>query len=354
MPTYSDRQFLVNKKEITKHIFQEVNTSELVEDEAILKINQYAFTSNNITYAVVGEMMKYWNFFPAEEPYGVVPVWGYAEVIASKNEKMKVGDTYFGYYPMRKYLKVEPSKVTDHGFLDGAAHRQEMAALYNQYEKSPVNEYLPIFRPLYGTSFLSYHFNKKQDFFGAKNVILTSASSKTALGQAFLLSENKEEDQKTIIGLTSEKNKSFVEQTGFYDLVLSYDEINQLPQEDTMLVDMAGRGEVINQVFAQLREHFKYASMIGLTDWQADRTKIKFPNAKLFFAPHIAVDFGKEWGQKELWGRILKSLQSFIMTSKDWITLKKIHSHEELANLYDEMIQGKVDPKVGYLVEIDE
>ena len=83
--------FLVNKKNITEHTSKEELRPEVSEGEALLKINKYAFTSNNITYAVVGDQMKYWNFFPAEEPYGIVPVWGYAEVTESKNEAIKEG-----------------------------------------------------------------------------------------------------------------------------------------------------------------------------------------------------------------------------------------------------------------------
>ena len=353
MSNLSDQHFLVNKKDITQHVYQEENINELQEGEVLLKINQYAFTTNNVTYAVVGDQMKYWNFFPAKEPYGVVPVWGYSEVVKSKNEAIEVGTQYFGYYPMRKYLKVEPTKISDFGFTDGSAHRQEMASLYNNYEKSKPNDYVPIFRPLFGTSFLSYHFLKNANFFEAENVVLTSASSKTSLGQAFLLSENKLLDKKKVIGLTSERNKKFVEETGFYDLVLSYDEVNQLPKEDTVLVDMAGSATVLNQVYGHLGAQLKYASMIGLTDWKSDRKEIKVPNAKFFFAPHVAMEFGKKWGQKELWQRIGKALQSFIMKSSKWITIQKVNNHEELASLYDDMVAGKVDPTIGYLVEID-
>ena len=352
MSNLADNHFLVNKNKNTKHLLKVENAPDLSEGEVLLKINKYAFTSNNITYAVVGEQMKYWNFFPAQSPYGVVPVWGYAEVVESKNEAIKEGTQYFGYYPMRKYLKVEPTKISDFGFTDGAAHRQEMASLYNNYEASKPNDYVPIFRPLFGTSFLSYYFLKNANFFEAKNVILTSASSKTSLGQAFLLSQNKSEDQKKVIGLTSERNKTFVKGTGFYDLVLSYDEVSELPMEDTVLVDMAGNMNVLNATYAHLGEKLKYTSMIGLTDWQSDRTKIQVPNAKFFFAPHVAMEFGKEWGQKELWQRIGKALQSFIMVSNKWITIERIHTHEELASLYDDMVSGKVDPKIGYLVEI--
>ena len=35
--------------------------------EALLRIESFGLTSNNITYAVFGEAMSYWNFFPASD-----------------------------------------------------------------------------------------------------------------------------------------------------------------------------------------------------------------------------------------------------------------------------------------------
>ena len=58
----------------------------------ILRVDQFALTANNITYAVAPEAMGYWNFFPVdEEGFGRVPVWGFAEVIASAVEDIAVG-----------------------------------------------------------------------------------------------------------------------------------------------------------------------------------------------------------------------------------------------------------------------
>ena len=38
-------------------------------------------TANNVTYAVAGDSFKYWDFFPAPEGFGIVPMWGHARVI---------------------------------------------------------------------------------------------------------------------------------------------------------------------------------------------------------------------------------------------------------------------------------
>lgn len=31
--------------------------------------------------AVMGDAVRYWEFFPADEPWGQIPVWGFAELV---------------------------------------------------------------------------------------------------------------------------------------------------------------------------------------------------------------------------------------------------------------------------------
>ena len=51
------------------------------DGEALLRVESFGLTSNNITYAVFGEAMNYWDFFPASGPeWGKLNVWGYARV----------------------------------------------------------------------------------------------------------------------------------------------------------------------------------------------------------------------------------------------------------------------------------
>ncbi|MBC7103757.1 MAG: DUF2855 family protein [Parvibaculum sp.] len=42
----------------------------------LVEIEKFALSANNITYAVAGDMLNYWSFFPAEEGWGKIPVWG--------------------------------------------------------------------------------------------------------------------------------------------------------------------------------------------------------------------------------------------------------------------------------------
>lgn len=77
-----------------------------------MKVTRFAFTANNINYAVLGEHLKYWQLFPAPEGFGNVPVRGLGEVIASKHPGIAAGETLFGYFPMATHLVIEATRHT--------------------------------------------------------------------------------------------------------------------------------------------------------------------------------------------------------------------------------------------------
>lgn len=355
----SNQSFLVHKTELKNTKISESEKPELKDGEVLLEISKYAFTSNNITYGVIGHKLGYWNFFPAEEPYGIIPVWGYANVVASKHDGVNLGDRFYGYFPMSKFLKVTIGKNSPYGFVDMAEHRQQLSPIYNYYINSKTDpsydaakeDYAPIIRPLFVTSFLSYNFLKSENFFDASQIIITSASSKTSLGLAYSLKKNQEVDGKKIIGLTSARNVEFVKNTGYYDQVIAYDDIEkELPNNTSTIVDMAGNSSLLTNVSTLLGDNLKFISLIGLTDWTADKEFKTLPNSKFFFAPTFAQKLFAEMGQAEANKKIAIEMAAFIENMSQFLTIKKIETSEALSALYLDMLKGKVDPSIGYLV----
>ena len=354
-------RFLVNKSNLFESQFDTSDTSELEAGEVLFRIDKYALTTNNITYAVVGHRMKYWDFFPVDEQWGIVPVWGFAEVVESQNEAIAVGTRYYGYYPMSDYLKVKTGKVNPFGFTDISEHRKGLAPIYNFYTNTKMDpgydqekeDYMPIIKPLFATSFLNYHFLQESNFFEADQIAITSASSKTGLGLAYLLHQNKATDGKTVIGLTSKRNVDFVKQTGYYDQVIAYDDaIAQLPSKPTAIVDMAGNSDLLHSIYEAMGEQLKYISLIGLTDWQASKSSGKIPVAELFFAPTHAENKIKEWGNETFTLRLAKDLKAFTEDAAAWMELAYIDFNEATQELYLNMLNGKVNPSIGYIISI--
>lgn len=356
----SANTFLVNKQNFYETSRTTIEPAELTDGEVLFKIDRYAFTANNITYAVCGYLLKYWNFFPTEEPWGIVPVWGYAEVAASKSDDIKTGELYYGYFPMSEYLTVKAGKTNAFGFSDIAKHRQEMSPIYNFYSrlnsdphyKEELKDYIPIIKPLFATSFLIYHFLKDENFFEGEQIFLTSASSKTALSLAYMLRQNQTEDAKKIIGLTSKGNVGFVKSTNYFDEVITYDDYQTLPTAPTAIVDFAGNAPLLHNVSNHLGNKIKYISRIGITDWKADKSFENLPNSQFFFAPtHIEKRY-KEWGAEKTSALLNTALIQFINETKETIEITRIENFEELSKVYLDMLDGKTNPKNGYIIKL--
>ena len=108
--------FLIRRDDLRDVKWTDRLATPLADGCARLKIEAFALTANNVTYATFGDAMKYWDFFPAADPaYGRVPVWGFATVEESKAEGVTAGQRVYGYLPISDRLGAKPSKVSKKG-----------------------------------------------------------------------------------------------------------------------------------------------------------------------------------------------------------------------------------------------
>ncbi|MFU8813696.1 MAG: DUF2855 family protein, partial [Pseudomonadales bacterium] len=257
-------EFLVDKRALEHTQWGERPLpAALQPNQLLLQVDRFALTANNITYAVAGQSMHYWQFFPVDDVWGLIPVWGFADVVDSAHPEVVVGERLYGYYPMATHLLIEAGQVSPRQLLDVSAHRQDLARVYNQYQRAQyqraaaaagasrqAEDAQMLYRPLFTTSFLLDDFLADRDFFAAGRVILTSASSKTSLGLAHLLHQRGGRVQ--VVGLTSPANTGFVAGLGCYDEVLTYDDIDRLLREPSVVVDMAGNGGALKALHDRL------------------------------------------------------------------------------------------------------
>ena len=75
--------FEVQKSDWKQTRFAEGATPELAPGQVLFRVDRFALTSNNISYALSGDMLGYWRFFPCDEGWGRIPVMGFANVIRS-------------------------------------------------------------------------------------------------------------------------------------------------------------------------------------------------------------------------------------------------------------------------------
>src|SRR6201996_5556569 len=265
--------FIVARDDLAQCKFIETalpDAGQLPHGAVLARVNRFAFTANNITYAMLGDDLKYWQLFPEPEGYGNIPVWGFGEVTASNHPDVPAGEVLFGYFPMATHLVIEAADVSKRGLRDGAAHRQGVAPVYNAYARvsgdpgyaGRQGDYQALLRPLFMLSFLVDDYLAENAFFDARSVILSSASSKTAFGLAHLLHLRK---NIRVIGLTSAANAPFVRSLGCYDEVVAYDEVTSLPADlPVAFVDMAGNSALRATLHRHFGEGVKYSGRIGL------------------------------------------------------------------------------------------
>lgn len=325
----------------------------LAEGQARFRIDRFALTSNNVTYAAHGDDLGYWRFYPAPEGVAIVPVWGFATVEESRVDGIAAGERFYGYWPMATHAVLTPVKVTPRAFADGAAHRADLAAVYNNYQRwtGAAADEAPqaLFRPLYTTAFLiAEHIAGASEAPAA--VIMSSASSKTALGLAFALRDTGVER----IGLTSPRNRAFVEGTGIYDRVLGYDEIRHANASSAAYVDFAGDGAVRRDVHERFADSLTASIAVGDTHWEASPggQALPGPRPEFFFAPtHVAARLS-EWGPAEFERRLGESWNGFVGFARVWLELVEGKGADEVARQWRRMAGGDVDPSEGLMLSM--
>lgn len=354
-------QVHVRKTALNEAVLADVALAPLGKGAVRFVVESFSVTSNNVTYAVVGDGFKYWDFFPAPEGFGIVPMWGHARVIESNHPDITVGERVYGYLPMASHLDVLPGRVTPGGFVDTAAHRQPMSPIYNSYtrlaadpEHDPAREAeRMIFGPLFRTGFLIEYFLRAQSWFGAQQLIVTSASSKTAMGLASVARQFSPQVKR--IGLTSAGNIAFVTASGLYDVVVAYDDLESLPAASCVSVDFAGNADLLARIHRHFDAGLVHSALVGATHIEARSTFAgggTLPGIKpaLFFAPDHAVAFFKTHGAEEGGKLVAAAWQEFLKAADGTVTIEQHKGLAEARAVFTAMVAGQIDPAKGIVI----
>lgn len=324
----------------------------LENGQALLAIERFSVTANNITYGRTGDRLGYWNFFPASEGKGIIPAWGFASVVASASPDLVVGERFYGFLPMATHWVVEPKRQGS-GFVDVAAHRAPMAQVYNSYSAAssptPFDDQRALLQPLLVTSWLVDHYLQGASQFGAEQIILSSASSKTAIGLAWFLRQH---GKAQVIGLTSARNRDVVAGLGCYDGIVTYEELGTITAgKPSIYIDFAGDAALTAKVHAHLGEQLVKSIAIGATHpgGGGAREKIEGVQPEFFFAPTHAKAIIDEVGGREFEARFTDGLTRFI-TANLWVSIQHYDGDEGMAQAYHAALDNKIAPTDGAIV----
>ena len=375
--------FAVDKNKINLTKTFENELQPLKNNEIRLKVEKFALTSNTITYGKIGTKFGYYDFYPlsSSSHWGCVPAIGWASVVESNMAGISCGGQYFGWYPMSKYCTIEASPSRT-GFSDVGKHRKLNAQVYKDHIRTDLDPFRDsalaienacdyddrqaILRGLFLTSFLADEYLMDEEkYYGAKHVIIVSASSKTALGIAQRLAmKNKTKnvsDKHNIIGVTSEGNASFVKETGYYHQTITYDAIGTLSTsgDSVVVIDMSGNWRVIKDIHEQVGgEHVKHSMAIGMSHHDSEvapkTSSIPGPQPALFFAPAEVTRRLREWGPDAFHCHAKDALTSFVNGSRTWMEVEHVYGLSSMKDCWLKVYNGKVAPNIGLIASLHE
>lgn len=375
VPSMNKLDFLVRKDQLTTTELRSTPDQPLLEGEVRVRIDKFALTANNITYAAFGEAMNYWSFFPVgaqDTPlWARIPVWGFGVVMQSLHPGVAVGERLYGYFPMSSQVVLSPTRLSAAAFSDGAPHRAALHPVYNQYLRCAADPFYSaesedtqaLLRPLFMTSWLIDDFLADNQFFGALEhslprpvMLLSSASSKTAYGTAFQLAQRAGID---VVGLTSPANVAFCEGLGCYHRVLSYEQLDQVDADAACIyIDFAGNAGLRRAIHTRFK-HLLYSCSIGGTHVEqlGGAKDLPGPRATLFFAPAQIKKRSADWGSEVLGQRLLAGWQAFTARARDpakpWLLIEQHRGAESVAAAYQQVLAGKGDPQIGHMLSLN-
>jgi hypothetical protein len=321
---------------------------EPADGQIVLEIERFALSANNITYARLGDAIGYWRFYPAAPGWGCVPVWGVGRVIGSRRADVPVGRVASGLFPMGSHVLMSPGRVSSGGFDEDAEHRRELPRLYNVYrwttQTGHEQDLRLVLQPTLWLSFLLEDFLTAENFFGAGLVVISSASSKSALGLAFLLKRR----QVRTVGLTAGLRVEEIGALGLYDQVLSYEAIDAMGSEPepAVFVDLAGSHAIRDAVHAQVGSRLRHSALAGTTHGPADPGAFApgpaGPVPQPFFVPDYLRARARQAGMDVLAARFDDALAEFARASESWLRLQYIQGSDQVRAAYQRTLAGSV------------
>lgn len=328
--------------------------------QLLLKVDSFAFSANNITYAAYGDILGYWHFYPQSGGWGQIPVWGFADVIESAVDSVGIGERLFGYWPMASHAVLTPKAVEADTLVEGAESRQALNAFYNRYTRcaadpgyrSDQEDWQSIFRPLGLTAFLMDEYLAEHQFWDAEATIVSSASSKTSISVAHYLHQR---GACKVVGLTSAQHLDFVEQLGCYDEVVEYGLIESLPQErPSIFVDMSGNGMVQMSVHQHLGANLKQSVSVGGTHWTEIRPGLALPGPtpEFFFAPDHILQRLSSWGPQDFGARFREAWISLMPRVQSGIQIVRSEGQAATEDVYRAFLEGTPSANKGYILSL--
>jgi NADPH:quinone reductase-like Zn-dependent oxidoreductase len=353
MKTWS---LIIDRSDLSSTTLVEAVAMRPTAGQALLRVERVGLTTNNLTYCALGDALGYWRYFPTQaRGMAHIPLWGYAEVVASETDALKPGDRVFGYLPSASHLLVTPAPLGTGRFRDAAPHRGDLMPIYNEYTvvsgapRSPERENLTaLYRPLFMTSFAFEAFAAANGWFGARRLLISSASSKTGYGIASLAHSRGGIE---IVGITSPANVEFSQQLGCYDTMITYDDVESLSKVPTLYADVAGDTDLRRRLHRHLADKLTHDAVLGISHISSPTLlhteQLLGPEPTVFGA----FDYLRTPAmQQEIARRYRTAWEDFQLLLRDNLDIVTVAGAKALQDNWTRLQGGEINPRQGVVV----
>lgn len=337
-------------------------------NQILVKLDNFTISANNITYALTGDTLGYWSFFPTPENpgWGRVPIWGFADVVRSSVPGVEAGTRIHGVFPISTYsiLDVTLIESTPPALYEISPVRSKSPVLYKRYRivpaetKDTTQELLEVTLLVnFYSAFLMSETSLAEEKIDGKTVVILSASSKTGSSTASIL--KKRNPSTRIIGVSSTtENKDFAAATGFYDDVYTYstpalsETLSSLPN-NIVLVDLAGKGQFLTDLKKTLGSKLERIVLVGNTDWKAGSWPPPgLENSEPFMAPDALMELVGAWGEGVFGQKFVEVFTKYLTGGFKGFSISQVRGHDALLAEFQKLLKGGYDPSTGLSLKL--
>lgn len=230
-----------------------------------------------------------------------------------------------------------------------------------------------LYRPLFWTAFWCEDWLNASQYRGATNVLISSASAKTAFCLAYLVQKRAQPESRAntvVVGLTSERNIAFTKGLKLYDEVVSYDSLENIefrPEEKWLYVDVAGN-DALN---ARVEKHISSLVLgvqLGLTNLSPSaptasstkfttNTSLSSPptspseksSMEQFFMPEWLAVRRRQLSIKQITDMQAVAWRELMKDGRDWVRIERAYGGPAVEQAYRDVAQRGTDPTTGMI-----
>lgn len=212
-------------------------------------------------------------------------------------------------------------------------------------------------RPLFWTSYWFEDYLNEHSYRGAKNILISSASSKTAFTLAYNIGLRKKRSGGTldvnVVGLTSTSNAVFTRGLNLYDRVLTYDHLPTASSTSGswIYVDLSGNNSLNAKFERQLAPILTV--VLGMTNPDEQNAKNlkgrshNTANQEMFFMPEWLAIRAKQLTIPQITTMQAAAWKGLMENCSPWVSIDKSCGGKAVLEAYRKTLQGSIGPEKG-------